>query len=544
MKQADDRKLRIIAIAPNHILYNGRTLSESVLTPGDEFSIGNEFFSVREAKDDYDLHLEITKSTAKQSKELEVALLASVDPGAGKSVFSMRRVAWIISLAIVIMFLLVPLAGFVYKPMGIWLRTLPVVSDLSWSSGTISTAHSFFKADCNRCHEKAFVSVRNSVCTDCHKNTPHHVAKEFQESINSLDSNRCASCHKEHNGSQASALIRHDEVQCTSCHGNLKASAPNTKLADVTDFGDGHPEFQATIFKEDDKSQPVRISLKQKKRLLESANLEFGHAVHLDKAGVKSPSRGNVRLECADCHQPEPGGKYMAKLNFESQCHECHKLKFEADDPTIELPHGDDKRIQTFLDGYYAGRALKGDYQFLTELPVAREPHQPGEELTPLEQTVRKEQVTKHVNSVYTKVMGFPVCGMCHAITKVQGENQQLFWKVEPVRITAHKFPKADFNHDKHKTQDCKNCHDAEKSELSEDVLLKGIASCRECHDGVRAKNNKIASTCVDCHGFHTSPNLTMEGKKSEPRANAETLPDAVSPPPASKNEGSKSAAP
>ena len=81
IEQGNDGKLRIRAIAPNRILHNGRKLAESVLTPGDEFSIGNVCFTVREAPETYNLRLEIKEPAGRQSKELEDALLASCRSG-------------------------------------------------------------------------------------------------------------------------------------------------------------------------------------------------------------------------------------------------------------------------------------------------------------------------------------------------------------------------------------------------------------------------------------------------------------------------------
>ncbi len=532
IEQSGDGVLHIRAVAPHRILHNARKLTEFVLTPGDEFSIGSVNFAVRAAPETYHLCLEIKEPTGRQSKELEDALLASVTPDFGLGSFSMRRAAWVLSLAIVLLFLVIPLAGFVYKPLGIWLRTVPVVSDLSWNSGPISSAHSAFAADCNSCHEKAFVSVRNAACITCHKDTPHHVAEKLWEPVSALDANRCASCHKEHGGSTELSLVRQDEALCISCHKNIKGIAPDTRLTDVSDFGANHPEFRVTIAPwPDDKSPPVRIPLDQKDRLVERANIEFSHAVHLAKEGVKSPDHGKVQLACADCHQPEPGGKYMAKLNFESQCHQCHKLNFEAADPKLELPHGDDHRIQTFLGGYYADRAIKGDIQPFSAPPVALERHRPGEALPPLEHLEVKDWVNKYVSNVDAEVMRFRVCGKCHTVSLNKDGNEAQPWKVEPLGFGKHKFPMAEFDHDKHKTQECTDCHDAEKSEHSEDVLLKGIASCRGCHGGAGVKN-KVASTCIDCHGFHTSPSLTMDGKKIKPpTAKAESFSSIESPP-------------
>lgn len=539
IEQESDGNLHIRALAPHRILYNGRKLTESVLNPGDEFSIGSVYFTVREAAEPYHLHLEIKEPTGRQSKELEDALLATVNPDYGLSGFSMRRAAWFLSLTIVILFLLLPLAGFIYQPLGIWLRTLPVVSDLSWSPGPISSAHSFFGADCNRCHEHAFVSVQNSACTTCHKDTPHHVNEKLLQSIAALDSNRCASCHKEHDGFQASSLIRHDQALCTDCHKDIKAIAPDTRLSDVSDFGKNHPEFKVTVTPfADDLSQPLRIALDQKDRLMELSNLEFSHALHLNKEGVKTPDRGKVKLDCANCHKPEqPDGKYMAKLDFESQCHECHKLNFEAEDPKQEIPHGNDAIVLTFLEGYYSARALKGDYRHLSAPQVIRERLRPGEELTPEENLEIKAWAVDYARDVNSEVMRFRVCGKCHTVTKNRDSSEENSrpWKIEPLGFNQRKLPMAEFDHDKHKTQKCTDCHEAEKSEHSEDVLLKGIADCRTCHGGADAKN-KVASTCIDCHRFHTSPSLTMEGKKIETPSKVHSSPGTESPPPVGNN--------
>mgnify|MGYP003392001491 CR=1 FL=1 len=527
IEQGSDGKPRIRAIPPNLILHKGGKVTEFVLTPGDEFSIGNVSFTVREAPPGYDLHLEMKEPAGRPGKELEEALLAGGASGPGG--FSMRRAAWILSLAIVILFFLTPLAGFVYKPLGSWLRTVPVLSDLSWNSGPISSAHAFFADDCNRCHEKAFVAVRNSVCTDCHKDTPHHFAAEFRET-DALESNRCASCHKEHSGSEAAALIPHDQALCTRCHENIKAIAPDSTLHDVSDFGDGHPEFRATLATvAAGKPESIRVPLDPKTPLREYASLEFSHAGHLKKEGVKNAGGDNVKLDCANCHRPEPGGKYMAKLDFESQCRGCHQLNFEADDPKQELPHGDEHTLQKYLEGYYSARALKGDYRHLSAPRIIRERLRPGETPTPSENLEIKEWAVTYARDVNAEVMRFRVCGKCHAVSLNLESNLQQSWKIEPPGFGAHRFPNARFDHDKHKTQDCRDCHDVEKSEHSDDVPIKGIASCRECHGGPDAKN-KVASTCIDCHGFHTSKSLAMDGEKLNLPAKAGAVPETKSP--------------
>ena len=59
------------------------------------------------------------------------------------------------------------------------------------------------------------------------------------------------------------------------------------------------------------------------------------------------------------------------------------------------------------------------------------------------------------------------------------------------------------FDHDKHRTNKCTDCHDVEKSHLSADIAIPDIANCRKCHTGNAPAANKVVSTCVACHDFH-----------------------------------------
>ena len=65
----------------------------------------------------------------------------------------------------------------------------------------------------------------------------------------------------------------------------------------------------------------VDVAANQWKRLaldvdnwpVERSNLKFTHKKHLVETGVLVPGQTGKRvLQCADCHQPEPGGVGMA----------------------------------------------------------------------------------------------------------------------------------------------------------------------------------------------------------------------------------------
>ena len=76
--------------------------------------------------------------------------------------------------------------------------------------------------------------------------------------------------------------------------------------------------------------------------------------------------------------------------------------------------------------------------------------------------------------------------------------------RIVPLHVPDTFMPKARFDHDKHLTFKCADCHEAvPKSKTSGDVAIPDIASCRLCHAGSTPVTNKVVSTCVSCHGFH-----------------------------------------
>jgi len=74
-------------------------------------------------------------------------------------------------------------------------------------------------------------------------------------------------------------------------------------------------------------------------------------------------------------------------------------------------------------------------------------------------------------------------------------------------------YEKYSFTHAKHTTMACADCHIAERSQSSADLLIPLIGAvgthtteppfaCRDCHGGEKA-THQLGSTCIDCHGFH-----------------------------------------
>jgi predicted CXXCH cytochrome family protein len=88
------------------------------------------------------------------------------------------------------------------------------------------------------------------------------------------------------------------------------------------------------------------------------------------------------------------------------------------------------------------------------------------------------------------------VCGECHIPTSGR-------LGVMPVRQHSRYFAHGWFSHEAHKQEDCGSCHAAASSKSSSDLLLPGIAKCRDCHLGEDSRKAKVPSSCAMCHSYH-----------------------------------------
>ncbi|MEP6604001.1 MAG: hypothetical protein ABJB69_08645 [Spartobacteria bacterium] len=61
---------------------------------------------------------------------------------------------------------------------------------------------------------------------------------------------------------------------------------------------------------------------------------------------------------------------------------------------------------------------------------------------------------------------------------------------------------KSDFNHAKHASVKCDECHHASQSRDTADVLMPTKANCVTCHSPA----GKVAAECITCHKYHAPP--------------------------------------
>jgi hypothetical protein len=101
----------------------------------------------------------------------------------------------------------------------------------------------------------------------------------------------CATCHQEHQGSEAD-LSWMDNRRCQSCH-----------AVPFESFAAGHP-------------RPPDYPYHRRTRLI------FDHVRHIDKYFEKEADKAPDR--CESCHQPDPTGRSMQVASFDAMCADCH----------------------------------------------------------------------------------------------------------------------------------------------------------------------------------------------------------------------------
>jgi len=87
-------------------------------------------------------------------------------------------------------------------------------------------------------------------------------------------------------------------------------------------------------------------------------------------------------------------------------------------------------------------------------------------------------------------------CQLCHVKNDdAKGPLPQYL----PTRVPARWLPHSVFDHGVHRPIQCVECHKANTSSQTADVLLPSVSVCRECH---RAGSG-ARTACVECHLYH-----------------------------------------
>jgi predicted CXXCH cytochrome family protein len=409
--------------------------------------------------------------------------------------FSKRSASWTGLIAILVACLLIPAARVLHLPWG------GGDTDRMWNPGPVMLAHQPIGDKCSACHEVAFEHVNDRACLECHGRIGHHVAAPLRNAA-LFEGVRCASCHREHKG--AKPLHRDDDGFCVDCHRDIHARSPRTQIKDVSDFASNHPAFLLAVR---DGESVRRVRQQAGQPIHDDPGLAFPHAKHLDPAGVRSPDKGRIRLECANCHHPDASGKLFEPITMGRDCQGCHRLDIEPAVTKREVPHGDPKAAVAMIDEFYASLALNGVADSFTKAFGT-----PGEGLlrrtgdpTPEQRQDALRLATRKARSVAIDLFEVRVCKTCHEVHRDAGARSDaaLAWTVRPVHEANRWMPQARFDHHLHERTRCIECHDVSRSKSSGDVAMPTIEKCRECHGGSQPQEKRVTSGCLLCHGFH-----------------------------------------
>ncbi|MEZ0316621.1 MAG: cytochrome c3 family protein, partial [Methylophilaceae bacterium] len=382
------------------------------------------------------------------------------------------------------------------------------------------SAHKPWANDCKACHSTPFVQVQDKDCLSCHRNIADHVDRKVA-TVSALADQKCASCHREHNGEDSLAKQNKSYMaeNCASCHSDIKKSFAKTKTENVEDFATKHPEFRYQLALSAKPKDLERTRLVKGQMLKEKTALKFPHDVHLKEGGVKSP-KGKVKVDCATCHKLNTDGLGFAQVTMKENCQSCHDLKFEPAISNREVPHGSVELVLSTLREFYS-------YVQVNAVPIDSSPLtapinlvRPGKDLPRTASFVHsngssRSRAADAAISLFEKTS----CKVCHEISRISEPGRQGTsgrdlpqWKVAPLTPTHPWLTQSQFNHAKHRIAECTDCHAANKSKKAEEVLMPDIKVCKDCHTGSKPESNKLVSDCGLCHGFHMANHETIQG--------------------------------
>jgi hypothetical protein len=197
--------------------------------------------------------------------------------------------------------------------------------------------------------------------------------------------------------------------------------------------------------------------------------------------------------------------------------------------PNGTVPHGDDLGVAGAVWNFYAGKILQGGIAEPMP-PVAR--RFPGATASAPERSVQDWVTAKTDAALRTVIFDEKRgCAYCHFGTGRDGtfdlssiltsagssDKQAPNRIVAPVLLHDRFLPMARFNHAKHTSVDCEQCHAARRAETSAVVLIPGIDNCRGCH-GAEKAGLRVESTCITCHRFHNKASIPARAEAAAGR--------------------------
>lgn len=447
---------------------------------------------------------------------------SKVEPTAGfalaNAMPSKRAMAWITSMAILILLLTVPIVTHLTRDTSLEgkgpdaPRFNQVSFDSAWTSGDLSLAHHDLKDNCEACHATPFVTVQDETCLTCHEELGDHAKKPrlkagmaplpageawqwaVAETLGNEGPGSCTSCHLEHEGKVRQQAAT--EQFCAECHQDLDTRLTDVAFGNANNFGDKHPQFRPTFYTAYGQDKPVRVSLD--KAIEEKSGLIFPHDIHMDANGgvarmAISLDQYGEPLECASCHELTEDKVGYKPVEMEPACEACHSLVAGRDGAGgfTSLRHGDVEDLMEDLATMGKG----------PKRAVVTGRERPGQFATGGTYAINFGRPAASLIAINRALLPGGTCGDCHIPTRTDGRADLIPVNL-PDRFLLHGY----FTHVGHEEEECTDCHKADTSKKATDLLMPAIDSCQDCHKGADAVATKeiVPSSCAMCHGYHT----------------------------------------
>ncbi|MEO1731878.1 MAG: cytochrome c3 family protein, partial [Pseudomonadota bacterium] len=511
---AADGMLTVEALGTLGFVVDGRSTQSVSIDPtsGSEIELGSSRLTIarEEGSSGGAISITIRQAEEKGSKTDTVRGFAL-----GSALPSKRTMSWAFSLAILVLFLSVPIATHLMRApveQGPDADMIDQVAfDSTWSSGELSLAHHDLKDNCEACHATPFVSVQDNTCLTCHEDLGEHAAKPrlmdgmaplpageawqwaVAETLGKEGPGSCTSCHLEHEGKVRQQAAT--EEFCAECHDALDARLTDVAFGNAADFGDKHPQFRPTFFTAYSQDKPVRVSLDTGAQ--EKSGLIFPHDIHMSESGgvarmaIRLPDYDGP-LECANCHEPTEDSVGFKPIEMEPSCEACHSLVSGQNAAGFTtLRHGDVGDLMEDLASIGQGpkrAAVTGRSR-------------PGQFAQGGNYAINFGQPSRSLVAINRALLPGGTCGDCHIPTRTDGRADLI-----PVNLPDRYLQQGFFSHEAHEDEKCTSCHEATTSKAATDLLLPDLASCQDCHEGASAVATKevVPSSCAMCHGYHT----------------------------------------
>ena len=572
LRRTGPGKVSITSIGTDMFAVDGKVTTKADLDLSDtpQLKFGSHLLTLSQSPDEdvvlVDVNrLETAPEDAAASNEKKIFSLTG--SGLGK-----RPVAWTLALIGLALCLFLPMAAFFTQ------TNRHIHADQQWSTGPLSKSHAFLSKNCQACHVKAFVSVKDETCLACHQKTSMPRAAELVAAKNESwggptkvaliqehadhdllvraaplptdpvgriqalfrrqfnhPNDRCASCHLEH---LADAPAKGTATQtpprpralpvlktvytCAECHDKLRERLGTTALRDTPDWRH-HPEFRPLTAR-----TPMGLSAPRLTRISlvehpsDYSGLIFSHQEHLSTTGGVARMAAGLRyaggaLACADCHRPNKTKDGFEPVEMTKDCSGCHSLAYApgGGDGARVLPHAEPDKVVATLKAFYATGGLR-------ETPAG--PRKAPGFLDRLGMMFSGHAARGPVSGADSKIRALfeprGLCVECHALSP-RSDAAALSFKIIPINQTQRYLPWGAFNHDlpAHK-QDaagkptCESCHAATTTAGTNELMLPRIESCAACHGKTKAKLATAAS--AECAECHSYHAPGMASPKVE----------------------------